>query len=80
MTDPSDAPGTRSRFQLSCQRLAGLTFIFRWIAIGGTAHFVATDAEMRIVPPLIPWSHAAAQVALLVLIAWATIRAPSGKG
>ncbi len=26
-----------------------------WFAVGGVAHFVATDAEMRIVPPWVPW-------------------------
>ena len=36
-------------------RLAGLAIVFLWFLIGGIAHFVATDAEMRIVPPGIPW-------------------------
>lgn len=36
-------------------RVAGLVFVFVWFAIGGVAHFVATDTEMRIVPPWIPW-------------------------
>lgn len=26
-----------------------------WFSIGGVAHFAATDAEVRIVPPYIPW-------------------------
>lgn len=43
-------------------RMAGLVFIFLWFAIGGVAHFVATDAEMRIVPPYIPWPRAAVLV------------------
>lgn len=30
-------------------------FIFLWFAIGGVAHFAATNTEMRIVPPYIPW-------------------------
>ncbi len=30
-------------------RLAGLTFVFLWFFIGGIAHFVATETEMRIV-------------------------------
>lgn len=34
---------------------AGLTFVFLWFALGGVAHFVFTSAEMRIVPPWIPW-------------------------
>ena len=43
-------------------RMAGLVFIFLWFAIGGVAHFVATDADMRIVPPYIPWPRAAVLV------------------
>ena len=39
-------------------RRVGLGFVFLWFAIGGVAHFVATDTEMRIVPPYIPWPHA----------------------
>ena len=42
--------------------MAGLVFIFLWFAIGGVAHFVATEAEMRIVPPWIPWPRAAVLV------------------
>ncbi len=33
--------------------------MFLWFAIGGAAHFVFTEAEMRIVPPYIPWPRAA---------------------
>jgi len=29
--------------------------VFLWFSIGGVAHFVATDLEIRIVPPYIPW-------------------------
>ena len=39
-------------------RLAGLVLVFLWFLIGGIAHFVATDLEMRIVPPWIPWPRA----------------------
>ena len=35
-------------------RLAGLGVVFLWFAIGGTAHFIATDAFVRIVPPAVP--------------------------
>ena len=38
---------------------AALVFVFLWFAIGGVAHFVFTDAQMRIVPPSIPWPRAA---------------------
>ena len=43
-------------------RRAGLAFVFLWFAVGGVAHFIATDAEMRIVPPFIPWPRAAVLV------------------
>lgn len=39
-------------------RWAGVAFVFLWFALGGIAHFVATDTEMRIVPPYIPWPRA----------------------
>jgi uncharacterized membrane protein len=37
----------------------GLTVVFLWFFVGGIAHFVATEVEMRIVPPYIPWPWAA---------------------
>jgi uncharacterized membrane protein len=43
------------RNQLSRARSIGLTIVFLWFFIGGIAHFVFTEAEMRIVPPYIPW-------------------------
>ena len=43
-------------------RRAGIAFVFLWFAVGGTAHFVATDLEMRIVPPWFPWPRAAVLV------------------
>ena len=43
-------------------RTVGLVFVFLWFAIGGVAHFVATEIEMRIVPPYIPWPRAAVLV------------------
>lgn len=39
-------------------RVAGLIFVFVWFLVGGIAHFVATEVEMRIVPPYIPWPRA----------------------
>jgi len=36
----------------------GLGFVVLWFLLGGIAHFVATDTEMRIVPPYIPWPRA----------------------
>jgi uncharacterized membrane protein len=40
-------------------RLVGLAIVFLWFAIGAIAHFVATETEMRIVPPWVPWPRAA---------------------
>lgn len=40
----------------------GVGFVFLWFLAGGVAHFVATDAEMRIVPPCIPWPREAVLV------------------
>ena len=43
-------------------KLVGLGFVFLWFVIGGIAHFAATAAEMRVVPPYIPWPRAAVLV------------------
>jgi len=43
-------------------RRLGVAFVFLWFLLGGIAHFVATEAEMRIVPPWIPWPRAAVLV------------------
>jgi uncharacterized membrane protein len=40
-------------------RRVGLGVIFLWFFIGGIAHFTATEVEMRIVPPYIPWPREA---------------------
>ncbi|MEP7063324.1 MAG: hypothetical protein ABI881_13090 [Betaproteobacteria bacterium] len=40
---------------MSRGRKLGLAVVFLWFAIGGVAHFVYTDAQMRIVPPYVPW-------------------------
>lgn len=37
---------------------AALVFVFLWFALGGVAHFVFTEAEMRIVPDWVPWPRA----------------------
>src|ERR1700734_3936593 len=39
----------------SKSRTAGLVFVFLWFFIGGIAHFAASQLELRIVPPYIPW-------------------------
>ena len=33
----------------------GVGFVFLWFFLGGIAHFVLTDTEMRIMPPYVPW-------------------------
>ena len=35
-----------------------LAFVFIWFSVGGTAHFLFVEAQMRIVPPYIPWPRA----------------------
>ena len=39
-----------------------LSLVFLWFAVGGVAHFVATDLEVRAVPPWVPWPRAAVLV------------------
>jgi uncharacterized membrane protein len=36
--------------------------VFLWFLIGGIAHFAVTEAEVRLVPPYIPWPLAAVWV------------------
>lgn len=43
-------------------KLAGVAFVFVWFLVGGIAHFVATETEMKIVPPYVPWPRAAVLV------------------
>ena len=40
---------------MSTGRKAGLGVVFLWFFLGGIAHFVLTDLEMRTVPPWVPW-------------------------
>ena len=35
-----------------------LAFVVIWFFVGGIAHFVFVEAQMRIVPPYIPWPRA----------------------
>jgi len=44
---------------MSVGKRIGLSVVFLWFLIGGIAHFVFTDIEMRIVPPYIPWPRLA---------------------
>ncbi len=39
-----------------------LVFLVLWFGLGGLAHFVFTEAELRIVPPWVPWPLAAVLV------------------
>jgi uncharacterized membrane protein len=43
-------------------RSVGLAVVFIWFFIGGLAHFIATDVEVRLVPPWIPWPRTAVWV------------------
>jgi uncharacterized membrane protein len=43
-------------------RAVGLAVVFLWFFVGGIAHFAMTDAEMKLVPPYIPWPLAAVLV------------------
>ncbi len=47
---------------ISRWKATGLIVVFLWFFIGGIAHFVATETEMRIVPPYIPWPREAVLV------------------
>ncbi len=35
-----------------------LSVVFVWFFVGGIAHFAFTDAQMRIIPPYVPWPRA----------------------
>ena len=48
---------------MSHPRLAGLAIVVVWFTIGGIAHFVFTEKEMRIVPDIIPWPRAVVLIA-----------------
>ncbi len=57
----NDGPG-RQQDPVSTARRVGLAIVFAWFFIGGIAHFALTDAEVRLVPPYIPWPRAAVLV------------------
>lgn len=50
---PTPLPSTRA----TRARHVALGFVFLWFFFGGLAHFVFTDAEMRIVPPWLPFAR-----------------------
>ena len=67
-------------------RRAAIAFVFLWFAIGGVAHFVATETEMRIVPPYIPWPREAVLISGIfeligaAALLWAPTRRAAGAG
>jgi len=56
--DPKDA-AQKEVASVPLLRRIGLILVFLWFLFGGVAHFSLTEAEMRIVPPTIPWPRAA---------------------
>jgi len=56
--DPMNAPPGTVAMVPILKRVC-LVLVFLWFMIGGVAHFSLTEAEMRIVPPSIPWPRAA---------------------
>jgi len=79
-----DRPWTAAH--LSTAKRFGVGFVFLWFFVGGIAHFVATDAEMRIVPPYIPWPRAAVlwsggfELLCAVALLWRPTRRAAGAG
>ena len=67
-------------------RLVGLATVFLWFAIGSIPHFAATETEMCIVPPWIPWPREAVLISgvfeLLgaALLLWRPTRQVAGWG
>ena len=52
----------QSALSLPSRKRAGLAIVFLWFLVGGIAHFVLTETEMRIVPPWVPWPRQAVLV------------------
>lgn len=71
---------------LSRGRFFGLAFVFVWFFVGGIAHFAATETEMRMVPPFIPWPRAAVllsgalELAGALALLWSPARRAAGVG
>ncbi len=66
--------------------MAAIGFVFAWFFVGGIAHFVLTDTEMRIVPPYIPSPRAAVlasgafELLGAVGLIWRRTRRAAGSG
>lgn len=54
--------GSWGALHMTMTKRIALGAVFLWFVVGGIAHFVATEIEMRIVPPYIPWPRAAVLV------------------
>lgn len=67
-------------------RLVGCIFVFLWFLIGGVAHFVATEGEVRLAPQHIPWPFAAVWISGVleilgsVVLLFAATRRAAGMG
>ena len=78
--------GPRRLQRLTQSKRLGLGFVFLWFLIGGIAHFAATDLEMRIVPPYIPWPRLAVlgsgvfEIIGAVALLWPRTRRSAGFG
>lgn len=72
--------------RLTRAKRIGLAIVFLWFLLGGVAHFVFTDAEVRIVPPIIPWPRAAVWISGVfeligaIGLLWPTSRRAAGVG
>jgi uncharacterized membrane protein len=61
-------------------RRSAFVLVFLWFAVGGIFHFAATNLEMSIVPPYIPWPRAAVLASgVFELLGAAGILIPSSR-
>jgi uncharacterized membrane protein len=58
----ADTAAAKTPAMIPILKRLGLILVFLWFLFGGVAHFSLTEAEMRIVPPAIPWPRAAVLV------------------
>jgi uncharacterized membrane protein len=59
---PLNVVGDSPRAAAGYGRMLGLGFVFIWFALGGAGHFLATQAEMQVVPPWVAWPREAVLV------------------